>query len=123
MTQETGETRDAIIEDSNKRLQDIIYANRHRQEKYWVVLYAKPTRNTVNGFPALAQHIKAYGEKPKSQVGMVIGEVDPLKSTISWEVNMPQAPFDFDALRALGAKAGDTVVTETTTIPGAYVTQ
>lgn len=54
MAQETGETRDAIIEDSNKRLQDIIYANRHRQEKYWVVLYAKPTRNTVNGFPALA---------------------------------------------------------------------
>lgn len=121
--QETGETRDAILEDDNDKLQKIIDANKNRQEIYWIVLFAKPAKVSVDGCPTLIKHMKAYSTKPMSQVGAVIGTVDNKKGTIDWEVNMPQRPFDFDALRALGAEAANDVVVETTSIPGAYVTQ
>jgi hypothetical protein len=51
MRQETGETRDAIIEDVNKRLADIVAANKNRKDPYWVVLFAKPFKNNVEGKP------------------------------------------------------------------------
>jgi len=123
MTQETGETRDAIIEADNKMLQDILNANSSRTEKYWIVLFAKPSKRSVDGKPTLIKHMKAYPKRPSSQVGMLIGEVDNKKGSVEWEINMPQAPMDFNALGALGAKASRDVVTETTTIPQAYITK
>lgn len=123
MKQQTGETRDAIIEDDNKLIEKIISKNKSRNKPYWIVLFAKPMKQTYEGKPVLAKHIKAYGVKPKSQVGMVIGEVDNSKGTITWEVNMPQRPFDFEQLSSLGAKPCDEVVVETTTIPWAYITK
>ena len=82
MYQETGETRDAIIEDDNKRIQDIVAANKSRLEKYWIVVFAKPSKNSIEGKPILVKHIKAYGVKPIAQVGMICGEVDNSKGTI-----------------------------------------
>ncbi len=124
MYQETGETRNAIIEDDNRIIQEIVDANKNRIDPYWIVVFAKRSRNSVDGKPVLVKHIKAYGVKPTSQVGMIFGEVDNSKGTIQWEVNMPQVPFDFDKLADFGAKVGsEEVVTETTTIPHAYVTQ
>lgn len=123
MVQQTGETRDAIMESSNKRIQEILDANKERRDPYWLVLFAKPARQSVEGLPTLIQHIKAYPVKPISQIGMVVGEVDPKKGTISWEVNMPQKPFDFNALLGKGAQACDEKVIETSTIPQAYLTQ
>jgi len=122
MVQETGETRDAIIEDDNKIIFDIVSANKHLKKPYWIVLFAKPAKQTFQGKPVLAKHIKAYSKKPMSQVGMVVGEVDNSKGEIHWEVNMPQRPFDFDALKLFGAKPCNEVVIETTTIPRAYLT-
>lgn len=121
MVQETGETRDAIIEDDNKRLQAILYENRLRRSPYWICIFAKPTRNHIDGKPVLAKHFKAYGVKPQSQVGMLIGEVDNSKGTIQWEINMPDVPFNYDGLLAMGAEESDRVVVETTTIPNAYI--
>lgn len=123
MTQETGETRNAIIEDDEKVIQQIVDANKDRHDPYWIVLFAKPSKVNVEGKPTLMKHIKPYFTKPKPQVGMIVGEVDNQKGTIQWDVNMPQRPFDFDALKALGAESADDVVVETTSIPGAYVTQ
>lgn len=123
MTQETGETRDAIIEADNKQLQAIVDANKHRSDPYWIVVFAKPAKVTVDGKPALAKHIKPYSTKPPPQVGMIVGEVNNATGEIKWEVNMPQRPFDYDALLGLGAESADEVVTETTTIPGAYITK
>jgi len=123
MVQETGETRDAIIEDDNKRIQDIIDTNKDRRNPYWIVVFAKPSKTAVDGMPTLLKHIKAYDIKPAPQVGMIVGEVDNTKGTVDWEVNMPQRPFDYDALQELGAKPCDEVVIETTTIPGAYITK
>ena len=124
MSQETGETRDAIIEARNKDVQAIVDANRDLKKPYWIVLFAKPAKVSVEGKPTLMQHIKPYfNQKPAPQVGMIVGCVDNSKGSIQWEVNMPQRPFDFDALQGLGAKACDEVVTETTSIAGAYVTQ
>lgn len=121
--QETGETRNAIIEDDNKLVQKIVEDNKDYKDLYWIVLFAKPSKITVDGKPTLVKHIKAYFTKPKPQVGMVVGEVDNERGTIRWDVNMPQRPFDFDGLKAFGAKSCDEVVTETTSIPGAYVTK
>jgi hypothetical protein len=53
---------------------------------------------------------------------MIVAEVNNSKG-ISWEVNQPQKPFDFDMLQLFGAAPCDEVVTETTTIPWAYVTK
>jgi hypothetical protein len=123
MVQETGETRDAIIEEDNRKLQSIIDANKSRKEPYWIVVFAKPATVSVDGKPTLMKHMKAYASKPPSQVGAITGTVDNDKGTIEWEVNMPQRPFDFDALQLVGAKECNEVVTETTTIANAYVTQ
>ena len=123
MVQETGETRDAIIEDDNKRIIQIIDANKNRKEKYWIVLFAKDSKNCVNGKHTIVKHIKAYDIKPKPQVGMIVGEVDNSKGIIDWDVNMPQKPFDFDALKIYGAENCNEVVTETTSISSAYITK
>lgn len=123
MTQETGETRNAIIERDNQQIQEIIDANKHLKDPYWIVVFAKPSKVTIEGKPTLVKHIKAYKKKPSSQVGMITGHVDNAKGTINWEVNMPQRPFDFDALKLLGAQGADEIVTETTSIPHAYITK
>jgi len=123
MVQETGETRDAIIEDDNKEIQAIIQSNKDKRDPYWIVIFAKPSKVNVDGKPTLVKIIKAYNIKPPPSVGMIVGEVDNTKGTTSWDVNMPQKPFDFDALQLVGAKSCDEVVVETTSIPGAYITK
>lgn len=123
MYQETGETRDAMIEDDNKLLQQIIDANKNRTDKYWIVVFAKPSRNHIDGKPVLAKHIKAYGVKPSAQVGMICGCVDNKLGTIEWEVNMPQVPFDFDRLPGVSMLGDKETVIETSTIPNAYLTR
>ena len=123
MVQETGETRNAIIEDDNKEIHAIVAANKDKRDLYWIVVFAKPSKTCVDGKPTLIKHIKAYDTKPPPQVGMIVGEVDNTQGTINWEVNMPQKPFDFDALQIIGAKPCNEVVVETTSIPGAYVTK
>lgn len=123
MVQETGETRDAIIEEDEKLIQHILDANSNRQEKYWIVIFAKPHKGSVDGKPTLIKVIKPYSAKPGPQVGMLVGEVDNSKGTVEWEVNMPQRPFDFNALLTIGAQECNEVVTETTTIPSAYLTK
>ena len=123
MVQETGETRNAIIEDDNKEIHAIVSANKDKTDVYWIVVFAKPSKVAIDGKPTLIKHIKAYTTKPLPQVGAIVGEVDNSKGTINWEVNMPQRPFDFDALKLFGAASCDEVVVETTSIPGAYITK
>lgn len=123
MTQTTGETRDAIITDDNKQLEKIIYENRNRKGTYWIVVFAKPSKVAVEGMPTLMKHIKPYDTKPPPQVGQIVGEVNNATGEIKWDVNMPQKPFDFDALQEMGGEHCDEVVVETTSIPGAYVTK
>jgi len=123
MVQQIGETRDAIMSDMNKRVQDIIQANSEKREPYWIVIFVKEGKKPVNGKHALYQHIKAYSKKPQTQVGMIIAEVNNQTGKISWDVNMPQKPFDFSGLQLYGAKPCDELVTETTSIPGAYICQ
>lgn len=123
MKQETGETRDAIIEADQKVIEQIIDANSDRRDPYWIVLFAKPAKVNVDGKPTLMKHIKPYYTKPSAQVGMCVAEVDNQKGTMRWDINMPQRPFDFNGLQAVGAESCNEVVVETTSIPGAYVTQ
>ena len=119
MTQETGETRNAIIEADEKVIQDILDTNKSKRDLYWIVMFSKPSRSSVDGKPTLIKHIKPYSVRPTPQVGMIVGEVDNSKGTI----NMPQRPFDFNALKVIGAEDANEVVVETTSIPNAYVTQ
>ncbi len=121
--QETGETRDAIIEDDNKVIHKILDANKHLREPYWIVLFAKPSKVVVDGLPTLDKHLKPYKTKPTPQVGAITGKVDNKKGSIEWDVNMPQRPFDFDALKQFGAEPCDELVVETRSIPEAYITK
>jgi hypothetical protein len=117
MVQEVGETSKAIIEADEKRIEQILCANKNRTEKYWIVIFAKPSPKSVEGKPTLIKVIKPYFTKPQSQVGMIIGEVDNKSSKIKWEVNMPDRPFGF---QLLGVEE-DGVQSYETSIPGAYV--
>ena len=123
MKQETGETRDAIIEDDEKVIQNILDLNSSRKDPYWIVLFAKPSKVTVEGKPTLMKHIKPYFTRPIPKVGMCVAEVDPINGTLDWDINMPQVPFDFDALKAVGAEDKVEDVIETTSLPNAYVTK
>lgn len=121
MVQLTGETRDAIIEDDNKQLDLIVNANKHLTDPYWIVLFAKPSKRHVDGKPVMIKHIKPYKVKPIPQVGMIVGEVNNSTGQISWEVNMPDKPFDWNGLISLGAKECNEVVRDTTSIASSYV--
>jgi len=123
MTQQTGETRDAIIEADEKRISAIVEANKGRNDPYWIVIFAKPSKINVDGKPTLMKHVKPYFKKPSPQVGMIVGEVDNRKGTIEWDINMPQVPFNFDALGMHGVELSNQTVVETTSIPQAYITQ
>lgn len=123
MKQETGETRDAIMETVDKRIDKIINFHKDYKDPYWIVLFATPSKQSVEGKHTLRQHIKAYFTRPPSSVGMCIAEVNNATGELRWEINMPQKPFDMDRLLELGAKPGEEVVLETTSIPGAYLTK
>jgi len=121
--QQIGETTEAILKDDNLMLERILSANSGLKEPYWIVIFAKPIKNTYKGKPIIAKHFKAYKTKPSSQVGMIVGEVNNKKGTISWEINMPEKPFDFNKIYTLGAKESSEVIFETSTIPDAYITK
>ena len=89
MRQETGETRNAIMDDVNKRITDIIATNKHRKDPYWIVIFAKPSKQNVEGKATLLQHVKAYEAKPTPQVGMITAKVDNSIGTVQWDINMP----------------------------------
>ena len=123
MHQETRETTDAITEDDQKDIDAIISFNKERKKPYWIVIFAKPSKNFVDGKPALMKHIKAYGFEPPAQVGMITCKVDNQEGTFQWDVNMPQIPFDFDGLFKYGAEEKKEDVVETTSIKDAYITK
>ena len=117
MVQEVGETAEAIIEEDEKHIQKILDANKNRTEPYWIVIFARPEKLTLQGKPVLNKFIKAYANKPRMQVGMICGEVDNKTSNIKWEVSMPDKPFGFEVL---GLTKEDAIVCETS-IPQSYV--
>lgn len=120
MKQEVGETTQAILEDDAKIIEKILNDNKNVQDLYWIVIFAKPAKGiTVEGRPTIMKVIKAYFTKPRSQVGMVIAEVDNKSGKIKWEVNMPDKPFGFEAL---GIHQDGHTVYETT-IPQSYFYQ
>lgn len=123
MYQETRETTQAIIEDEQREIDAIISANKHRKEPYWIVMYAKPSKNCVDGKPTLVRYIKPHSQRPNPQVGMRTCKVDNQAGTFEWDINMPQIPFDFDALLGEGADEKRTDIVESTSIPNAYVTK
>ena len=117
MVQQVGETTTAIIEDDEKMIEKILSDNSNRKEIYWIVLFAKPLKQKVDGKAALIKVLKPYYKKPQSQVGMMIGEVNNSTGKIKWEVNMPDRPFGFELL---GLEKDGIDVYETT-IPSSYL--
>lgn len=99
MTQRIGETRDAIIEDDERIIQQILDANKHLTDKYWIVIFAKQSSVSVEGKPTLTKYIKpTFKKRPRSLVGLIIGEVDNNKGSVDWEVNHHDVPLDFGLL-------------------------
>ena len=118
MVQQVGETTTAIMMDDEKMIEAILSKNSSRKGLYWIVLFAKPLKDTtVDGKAALIKVLKPYFKKPKSQVGMIIGEVNNHLGSIKWEVNMPDKPFGYELL---GLKKDGVSVYETQ-IPSSYL--
>ena len=117
MVQEVGETSHEIVKDDERQIDKILSANKDRRDPYWIVIFVKPSDRKVDGKPTLIKVIKPYMTKPRSQVGMIIGEVDNKLGKIKWEVNMPDRPFGY---HLLGLEQDGAQVYETS-IPSAYV--
>lgn len=99
MSQKIGETRDAMISDDEKIISDILEANKHLIKKYWIVIFAKKANVNVDGKPTVTKYIKPYFKKrPRSMIGLIIGEVDNSKDFIDWEVNHHDMPIDFEQI-------------------------
>ena len=117
MYQEVGETSKAIVEADEKQIERILSANKDRREPYWIVIFAKPLKVSVDGKPAMIKLIKPYMTKPSQQVGLIVGEVNNANGTIRWQVNMPDRPFGYGLL---GLEEDGCQVFETS-IPASYV--
>lgn len=118
MTQEIGETRDAIIEDDERIIQRILDANKNRKEKYWIVIFAKKAPVSIDGKPTLSKYIKpVFKMRPRSLVGLIIGEVDNQKGTLDWEVNHHDIPIDFGQIGLTDAE----LIAAPTCIGSSYV--
>jgi hypothetical protein len=114
--QEVGETSKAIYDDDQRWVEDTINKHKDRRDPYWLVIFAKPSKRSVNGKPTMVKVRKAYFTKPMQQVGMIVGEVNNSTGKVNWEINMPDRPFGFEAL---GLKQ-DGCVSYETSIPGSY---
>lgn len=115
--QEVGETSKAIFDDDQCWVEEMVGKHKDRRDPYWLVIFAKPSKASVEGKPTLVKVRKAYFTKPSKQVGMIVGEVNNKTGLIDWEINMPDRPFGFEAL---GLKE-DGCVSYQTSIPGAYL--
>lgn len=115
--QQVGETSQAIVEDDEKELERLLRENKSRQEPYWIVIYAKPSKTMVDGKPTLLKYRKAVYKRPRPQVGMITGEVNNKAGTIDWEINMPDKPFGYSML---GLESDSTIKVSTKTNPQAY---
>ena len=122
MVQEIGETSAEIVASDERHIQKILDSNKNTS-KYWIVIFAKPGKVNVDGKPALIKVIKPYKQRPRPQVGMIVGAVDNDKGTVEWEINMPDRPYDEGKLIAMGAEQCHEQVVETTTIADAYITR
>lgn len=100
MRQEIGETSKAMIEDDEKLIQKIVDTNQHRTDPYWIVIFAKRAPVSIDGKPTVAKLIRPYFQyRPRSLIGLIIGEVNNQKGTIDWEINFPDVPFSYERLR------------------------
>lgn len=117
MAQEIGETTTAIIKDDEDWIEETLCRHRERKNPYWLVIFVKPSKQSVEGKPTLLKVRKAYFTKPTSQVGMIVGEVNNQKGVINWEINMPDRPFGYEVLglRQEGCQSFQT------SIPSAYI--
>lgn len=106
MAQTIGETRNEMVADDEKIIRDILRANKHLITKYWIVIFAKKSAVNVEGKPTVTKYIKPYfKERPRSMVGLIIGEVDNSKDHIDWEVNHHDIPIDFEQIGLVEAES------------------
>jgi predicted SnoaL-like aldol condensation-catalyzing enzyme len=105
MSQTIGETRNAMIADDERIIQQILDANKRRKGKYWIVLFAKKAPVNVDGKPTVTKYIKPYfKQRPRSMVGLIIGEVDNSDGSLIWEVNHHDMPIDFEQIGLIDAE-------------------
>lgn len=122
--QELKETVDEIVKDHDRLFSALVNSHKEVKEPYWIVMFCKPAKQNLNGKHTLIRYMKAHFKKPDSKVGMIIWEINNQTGEIVEEINMPDIPFDYDALRNHGAKEGSKKIEtlETSTIADSYIT-
>lgn len=93
MSQELGETKQAIMQSDEKEVESIL--NRRPHGQYWIVIHHKVTKMKLDtGEQVLIRVVKDYDKKPLPLVGTIIMEVCD-GSITKTEVSPHDAPIDW----------------------------
>lgn len=96
MSQNLGETTDALMKNDDQMVQDIL--NRRPNGHYWIVIHHKKINKKMKtGEHVVMRHIKDYDKKPKPLVGMIILEVKD-GEIIDHVISPHDAPIDYEAI-------------------------
>ena len=121
MVQQIGETTDAILEDLiNNIINPIIDKNKNKKDPYFILIFAKPTINKLDGRCVAAQTAKVLNYRPASFIGSILLEIDNKTGKIKQEVNQSDIPIDIEGLMKTGAKESNRNVCYTKTLGNVY---
>jgi hypothetical protein len=96
MSQELGETKQAMMQADEKEVEAIL--NRRPHGHYWIVIHHKPTKARLDtGELVIIRVVKDYDTKPKPLVGTIILEVLD-GEIVKHEVSPHDAPIDWGTI-------------------------
>lgn len=84
MVQTLGESREALALDVWKMAEDFASNMKREVKPFYIVYHAKPAKGTFQGKLAIRHAMKAYYDRPKLMVGLLV-----------WYVNNPLGEFRF----------------------------
>lgn len=119
MRQELGETTDEMMRADDQAVQDIL--NDRPTGHYWIVIHHKKTKSHLDtGELILMRHVKAYDQKPKPLVGMVILEVRD-GEIVDHVISPHDAPIDWESIEKQTNGITNPTVFENHPISGSYI--
>jgi len=96
MVQELGETKQAMMAQDEKDVEDIL--NRRPTGHYWIVIHHKLTHMKLQtGEHVMVRVVKDYDKRPEALIGTIIMEVKD-GEIVNTEVSPHDAPIDWGSV-------------------------
>lgn len=119
MAQELGETVQEMMKDDLKEIESIM--SRRKSDHYWIVIHHKPTNNKLSsGELVIRKVIKDYDVQPRPLLGTIVLEVQNGR-IINEEVNLHDAPIDWQTIERYAGWSENPLVQEKPEIAPAYI--